>query len=344
MEERWPRLVGLPRVDLATLPTPVERLDALSAETGSELWVKRDDLTAPEYGGNKVRKLEYLLGEAQRRGAETIITAGALGSHHVLTTAIYGPRFDLEVHAVIVPQPYGPHVEENLRCMLGAGAHLHPASSIGGAAARALAVAGKLRMGGRRPFVIPQGGSSPVGALGYVAAGIELAAQVDAGELPEPEAVYVALGTGGTAVGLAVGLAAAGMTTPVVAIRVVDGMFINKATLRTLIIGTVQRLRGLSPPFPAAAASASRHLRVDGTELGKGYGHSTAAAEHAAEVAREHTDLTLDTTYTAKAFAAFLRDAQVGGRKLLYWHTLSSAPLEERLRDAPPVPEWARKL
>jgi 1-aminocyclopropane-1-carboxylate deaminase/D-cysteine desulfhydrase-like pyridoxal-dependent ACC family enzyme len=344
LDERWPRLRGLPRVDLATLPTPVERLDDLSQRTGSELWVKRDDLTAAEYGGNKVRKLEYLLGEAQRRGAEAIITAGALGSHHVLTTALYAPRLELEVHAVIVPQPWSPHVEETLRCMIGAGAQLHGAASLGGAAARALAVAAQLRLAGQRPYVIPQGGSSPVGATGYVAAGIELAAQVDAGALPEPEAIYVPVGTAGTAVGLAVGLAAAGMTTPVVAVRVVDRMFVNRATLRTITNGTVHRLRALSPHFPAVGANALRHLRLDGTEVGDGYGYPTQAAAHALRVARDGAGLTLDMTYTAKAFAAFLRDAEVGGRRLLYWHTLSSASLAERLEHAPEVPPWALKL
>jgi 1-aminocyclopropane-1-carboxylate deaminase/D-cysteine desulfhydrase-like pyridoxal-dependent ACC family enzyme len=344
LEDRWPRLKGLPRIDLATLPTPVQRLDALSKQTGSDLWIKRDDLTAPEYGGNKVRKLEYLLGEAQRRGAEAVLTAGAVGSHHVLTTALYAPRIDLEVHAVMVPQPWSEHVEQTFRATLATGAQLYPAGSIGRAAARALAVAGRLRMAGDRPFVVPQGGSSPVGAAGYVAAGVELAAQIDAGDVPEPEAIYVAAGTAGTAVGLAVGLAAAGLTTPVIAVRVVDRTFLNRATLHALTSGTVHRLRALSPHFPPVAPNALRHLRVDGSEVGDGYGHPTTAAEHAVRLARDTEGLTLDLTYTGKALAAMLRDAEVGGRRLLYWHTLSSAPLAPLLADAPPVPAWALKL
>lgn len=344
LEERWHRLRGLPRVELARLPTPVEPLEELGRRVGSELWVKRDDRTGREYGGNKVRKLEYLIGEAQRRGADTLLTAGALGSHHVLATAIHGPMFELAVHAVLVPQPWSAHVEENLRCALGAGAELRGASTLGGAAARMLAMAGRLKLSGARPYAIPHGGSSPAGAVAYVAAGLELAAQIDAGELPEPEAIYVALGSGGTAVGIAVGLAAAGITARVVGVRVTDRMLINQATLRSLAKGTVHRLRAMDPRFPDVAKAASKHLRVDGTEFGPGYGHRSAEADEAMTLARETSGLVLDTTYTAKALAAMLRDARAGGRKLLFWHTLSSVDLSERLRAAPPAPRWALRL
>ncbi|MFW6051149.1 MAG: 1-aminocyclopropane-1-carboxylate deaminase/D-cysteine desulfhydrase [Myxococcota bacterium] len=344
LEDKWPRLRGLPRVELATLPTPVEPLEELGRRTGSELWVKRDDLTNAEYGGNKVRKLEYLLGEAQRRGADGLITAGAIGSHHVLATAVHAPRLELEVHAVMVPQPWNDHVEENLRCAVGAGAHLYGATRIGTAAARIAALGPKLRMTGTRPYTVPHGGSSPVGVVAYVAAGLELAAQIEARELPEPEAIYVAVGSGGTCVGLAVGLAAAGITTPVVGVRVTDRMFVNRPALATLASATVHRLRSLDPRFPQVAPLAVRHLRIDGTELGPGYGHATAEAAEAQRLARETAGLPLDTTYTAKAFAAMLRDAEASGRRLLFWHTLSSADLSERLRTAPPAPRWARRL
>lgn len=344
LEERWPRLRGLPRVELAELPTPVERLDALSQRTGCELWVKRDDLTSPVYGGNKVRKLEYVLGEAQRRGADALVTAGALGSHHVLATATFAPRLELEVHAILVPQPWNGHVETNLRCSLQAGAQLYGASTLGRAAVRMVTLTGKLRLTGTRPYPVPQGASSPTGAVAYVAAGLELAEQIAAGELPEPEAIYVALGSGGTVTGLAIGLAAAGLTTPIVGVRVTDRMLINRATMGTLLRGTVHRLRALDPRFPPVGSAALRHLRIDGTEFGDGYGHPTHQGEQAMRLAGETAGLTLDETYTAKAFAAMLRDAELGRRRLLFWHTLSSADLTGRLRRAPRAPKWARKL
>lgn len=322
----------------------MEALPELSRQTGSDLWVKRDDLTGAEYGGNKVRKLEYLLGDAQRRGADAILTAGALGSHHVLATSTYAAQFEMEVHAVMVPQPWTPHVEENLRCALAAGANLHGAATLGGAAARMLSLSGTLRVIGNRPYVVAHGGSSPVGAVAYVAAGLELAEQILRGEVPEPEAVYVALGSGGTSVGLAIGLAAAGITAPVIGIRVTDRMLINRATMRTLINGTVSRLRGLDARFPDVASLAAKHLRVDGSEFGAGYGHPTREGQEASRIARDACHLHLDDTYTAKAFAAMLRDAAVGGRRLLFWQTLSGVDLSGRLRTAPPAPRWALKL
>ncbi len=110
LSERWSRLRSLPHVPLATTPTPVERSRALSEALGSDVWVKRDDLTGTRYGGNKVRKLEYLLADAMDRRADTIVTTGAAGSHHVLATSIYGRQLGLDVHGLLVPQPKTPHV------------------------------------------------------------------------------------------------------------------------------------------------------------------------------------------------------------------------------------------
>src|SRR5438477_12977555 len=122
---RWSRLRSLPHVALGTLPTPLERSARLTDALGGDVWVKRDDLTGGPYGGNKVRKLERLLADALDRGADTIITTGAAGSHHVLATATYAARLGLAVHGVMVPQKKTPHVEATLRASVAAGAALH---------------------------------------------------------------------------------------------------------------------------------------------------------------------------------------------------------------------------
>src|SRR5688572_14111170 len=109
---------------LAALPTPVAPLSHVAAKVDAEVWVKRDDLTAPRYGGNKVRKLEYILADAQAKRADTLITMGSLGSHHVFATALYGREHGFETHAVLLPEPYRPHVEEHIRADLGVGAKL----------------------------------------------------------------------------------------------------------------------------------------------------------------------------------------------------------------------------
>lgn len=343
LTERW-GLQALPWVAVGELPTPVERLVEASRDTGADLWCKRDDLTALPYGGNKVRKLEWLIGEARARGCGAIVTTGAIGSHHVLATALYGRAHGLEVHAVMLPQPWTDHVETQLRADLKAGARLYPARSYLEVAARMALVSARLRARGVGAHVVGPGGSSPVGALGYVEAGLELAAQVDAGALPEPDAVYVAAGSGGTAAGLAVGLAAAGLTTRVVAVRVIDRLAINRALLSRLVRKTTASLRRLDPRFPAVAPEAMRNLVIDASQLGSGYGASTPESE-AATAAAAADGLVLDPTYTAKAFAAALADARAGkARRPLFWQTLSSAPLDVLAAGAPDLPDWARKL
>lgn len=336
LAERWTGLAALPRITCATLPTPVERLAQVSEHTSAEVWVKRDDLTSPLYGGNKVRKLEYLLGDARAKGADTLITVGAVGSHHVLATAIFGGREGFDVHAVLAPQPAGPHVLDYARCDLAAGATLHSVPSFALVPFAVQALALRLRLRGRTPYVIPGGGSSEVGALGYVEAGVELSAQLEARALPEPRAIHLAFGTGGTVAGAAVGLAACGVTAELVAVRVTDPAIANRVMLGHLIRKLVVSLRRLDARFPDVAELALSRIRIEARELGQGYGVPTDAARFADGLARVD-GLTLETTYTAKALASLVRDAATRPPRtpLLYWHTLSSADLTPLLERAP---------
>lgn len=343
LARRFPALSMLPHVPLAK-PTPVQRLDALSASLGGELWVKRDDLTGAAYGGNKVRKLELILGDARRKERDVLIAAGAFGSHHVLATTLYGKAWGFDVHAVLVPQPWNEHVEENLRVGLGAGLVPHPVRTWAAVPPTQAALKASLRLEGRRPFTVAYGGSSPRGAIGYVDAGLELAAQIEAGELPEPEAIYVALGSAGTAVGLAIGLAALGLTTRVIAVRVTPALVCNRATVTSLVASTMHELRSVTRAFPAVGRAALAQLELDPSLYGAGYGTRDAAAEEASALAAE-AGLALDGTYTARAFAALVRDARKdrGGRRL-FWHTLSSVDLSERAAASPEVPSHIREM
>lgn len=301
----------------------MERL-ASPGRSGVALWVKRDDLTSDLYGGNKVRKLERLLGHARARHAHRIVTVGAAGSHHVLATAIWAREQGMELEAVLVPQVKTAHVLENLRADLGAGVRLLPASTYARAALR---IFGRICAGS---FYIPIGGSNLLGTLAYVDAARELAAQVRAGDLPEPDVVVVALGSGGTAAGLAAGCALEAMRTRVVAVTVSDPAWWIAHRVRSLAESAVsyeaRRLRRRVPEL---------RLVVDSGYLGSGYGHETEAGARALSNGAE-LGLRLDGTYTAKAFAAFLDRADKGdGPNLLYWHTLSSAPMDRWLAEAP---------
>ncbi len=320
-------------IPLGHYPTPVERVEGLSAP-GSELWIKRDDRTGEVYGGNKVRKLEWLLHDARERGARRVVTVGAAGSHHVLATTYYGKKVGLEVEAVLVPQPVTPHVIDVLRADLALGLHAFPVSSW---SAAPLALARRVARGAR---LITVGGSSVVGSMGYVSAARELAAQVRGGELPEPEVCVVALGSGGTAGGLAAGFEAEGLSTRVVGVCVSTPPWV----LRLMALGLARacaRRAGVRATF----ATMRRRLTMDARFLGAGYGHATAAGDEATRLAREHAGIALDPTYTAKAFAGALW--QVRARRaehVLYWHTLSSAPMTPLLEGAPREEEMGAPL
>jgi 1-aminocyclopropane-1-carboxylate deaminase/D-cysteine desulfhydrase-like pyridoxal-dependent ACC family enzyme len=303
---------------LGTYPTPVDRLsDALGP--GRDLWVKRDDLTSARYGGNKVRKLERVLEVAQAQGAKRIVTVGGAGSHHVLATAIYAADVGIEVEAILVPQPRTPHVTDNLRA-IAARARIWPASSFTHAGT---IIADRVACGA---YYVPPGGSTSEATLAYADAATELLAQVAREELPEPAVVVVTLGSGGTAAGLSAGFAAAGSAARVVAVAVSQPMsWVRWQARRSarLCLGTLA---------PSGSPAPLRLEIVEGY-LGRGYGYATPECERALADAAHH-GLALDTTYTAKTFAAVL-ELPSAADPILYWHTLSSAPMAPLLVGAP---------
>jgi D-cysteine desulfhydrase len=328
LRDRFPRLIqALRPVSRCQLPTPVHPLTRLGSEVGHPaLWVKRDDLTSPLYGGNKPRKLDFLLGQAIAKGSRTLVTMGGVGSNHLLATALHGRDLGLRTVGVVFPQPDSEHVRANLRAGKIAGVELvHIPSKYLLPAAVAVTLARLRLREGNRPELIPGGGSSPLGSLGFVNAGLELAAQVQAGELPEPEAVFVPLGTGGTAAGLALGFTLAGLSTRVVAVRVIDRLLANRPRLLGRLRATAALCRSRDEtPFPARLGG---NLEIDHGYIGPGYGHPTSEGQRAVERFRDLEGLSLEQTYTGKAAAALLDRARSTQRPLLFWLTLSSADL-----------------
>ncbi len=324
-ESPAPRASTRGSLPLGTFPTPVHALEALSTPRVL-VYVKRDDRSGEAYGGNKVRKLEPVLFDARARGKTRLLTVGAAGSHHVLATATYGLAAGFAVAAVLVPQPGNLHVVTNLRASLGRG--LEPICARGFHEVPLQVLA---HMTPQTAFV-SLGGSSVTGTLGYVDAAFELRAQIEAGALPEPDVIVTALGSGGTVAGLAVGLEAAGLASRVVAVAVSSPVFVLEGLMARLVRRTARRAA-------VDAAGALARVRVEGGFLGAGYGHATPQGELATARAAE-VGLALDPTYTAKAFAAALAEIarlEAAGepRTVLYWHTLSSAPMAPLLATAP---------
>ena len=328
---RFPGTARLPHVALGEWPTPVSASPLLAEKTGADsVWIKHDDVSARAYGGNKVRKLEFLLAAAKAAGSRSIITFGAYGSNHVLATAVHGKRLGFDVHAVLMPQPVTGYLRKNLLADVAAGVTLHVAESYDDALRVAARLRSELRAAGDEPTVVPFGGTSPLGTLGFVNAAFELADQVVRDELPEPHVLYVPYGSMGTAAGLAIGLAAEGLRTRVQAIRVVPDSLSDPDALSRTVAEAVETLRGADEAFPALTL-ADLNLTVRDEFLGEGYALPTELCRRAVALAAE-VGLELETTYTGKALGALIADAEAGevsGQRVLFWNTYNSRPVEQ---------------
>jgi 1-aminocyclopropane-1-carboxylate deaminase/D-cysteine desulfhydrase-like pyridoxal-dependent ACC family enzyme len=326
----------LPYLSLGQFPTPIERVLA-PLQGGCELWVKREDLSGALYGGNKVRRLEFLLAEVPPAG-ESLATFGGYGSNHVLATGIYGKKLGCRVQAVLYPQPLVPAVRAALRADLAVELKLRLCRTYFG-------VPWELaRLSRQRPAprLISPGGVDPVGVLGWWSGGLEIAAQVAAGLAPRFDAVYVALGAGDTTAGLLLGLGMA--ATEVVAVRVVPWPVASSLGVRLL----ARRTRALLIRRYGQAKTAGPRpkLRVEGRFLGRGYGHPTPWGAQAIQRGAD-LGLILDPTYTGKAFSALLADVDSGrlaGKRVLFVHTYNSRDLSSLISagDLGMLPHWLR--
>jgi len=316
--------LALPYLPLADLPTPVEAHPDVAAAYGmAGMFVKRDDRTHAYYGGNKVRKLGFLLAHAKKDGYRAVMTFGGAGSNHALATALFARELGMGALLVLGPQYNSRHVRENLLCDLLVEAELHPSPWRDTVRTAARAAHEALRRDGRLPYMIPSGGSSALGMAGYVNAAFELRRQVDEGQLHEPDVIYVASGTMGTCAGLALGLCAAGMKTQVMAVRVTTPPYTSLEHARTLFSAANGLLRQADHAFPLLDWEADR-LVIREEFFGVEYALFTPEGMVARRRAREDMGLQLEGTYTGKTFAALLADAEAGwlaGKNVLFWNT-----------------------
>jgi D-cysteine desulfhydrase len=312
----------VPWVRLGDWPTPVVGL-------APKIWVKREDLTSPVYGGNKVRTLEAMFGRARAAGATRMWGTGAFGSNHVVATVLHARSAGLDAGAILFPQPASEPAIANASALLAP----RPEVIALGSVVELPFVMARVR---RRPgaYVMPPGGATPEGALGAMSAAFELSAQAARGELPWPRRVVLAVGSGCTTAGLLAGFHLAhhlGLAPPpprVTSVRVTPWPVTSRLRLARLARATValvDDLRGASSAISLAALHAG--LDVDGRWLGRGYGRATAAGARTTERMRLAGAPPLDAVYTAKSAAALLALAADEPGPMVFWATKSSAKL-----------------
>ncbi len=325
----------LGREQLADLPTPISTHIIENARISRTIAVKHDNLTSEIYGGNKVRKLEFALRPAERRSAKRIATFGTIGSHHALATAIYSRKLGYECTCFLSHQATSPEIRAVLAAHVANGTHL---VRYGGSYARRLATL-REHLWPEKVWVVPAGGSSWLGTMGYVDAGLELSRQVAAREITAPDRIYIAAGTLGSAVGLAIGLSISGLASRIEAIRVSPPQFCNEQILQRLTRKTLNMMQRFELD---TSATIPNKINLRHEFFAGGYARNDNVTREAIAFADSALGLTLEATYTGKAMAALLHDLpDIGDESILFWNTYNSAPLrtDESLSLVEELPE-----
>jgi L-cysteate sulfo-lyase len=308
------RLNALPRIALASSPTPIERMDRLreAIRCGPTLLVKRDDAIPFGFGGNKIRKLRLVAADAQARGADTLITCGGVQSNHARATAAMAAR--LQMRCVLVlngePQvtPSGNAVLDRLL-----GADIRYVASREARAPAMQAAAEELIAEKHTPFIIPLGASTPVGAAAYAQAVSELLTQIEA-----PDLIVHATSSGGTQAGIVAGCLLHGVHTRVIGVSADDPAPAIETQVRR-VLGELEELLHMDDGTLSDAT-----IEVDDGWVGEGYGLRTPASDEALNLCARSEALFLDPTYTAKAMAALIarmRGGDLSNGTVLFWHT-----------------------
>ncbi|MBS0560284.1 MAG: D-cysteine desulfhydrase [Proteobacteria bacterium] len=321
-------LSRFPRLHFAHLPTPLEKLPRLSeALGGPEIWIKRDDCTGLSTGGNKTRKLEFLMAEAQAQGADMVITQGATQSNHARQTAAAAAMLGMACHILLEDRTGSTEVDYNrngnvlLDFLHGATAEKRPSGlDMNQEMER---VADRFRAAGRKPYTIPGGGSNPTGALGYANCALELLSQANDRDLVIDHLIH-ATGSAGTQAGLVAGLAALNAGIPVLGIGVRAPKPKQEENVFNLAVATAERLG-------CPGAVRREHVVADCDYVGPGYGMATPGCIEAITMFAELEGILLDPVYSGKGAAGMIDMIRKGrfrrGERIVFLHTGGSAAL-----------------
>jgi len=307
INEVYSGLEDVPWISLGDYPSSAEKLEKMGEHVDFPgLYIKRDDCCHNLYGGNKVRKLEYVLADAKEKNRNLLITLGAVGSNQVLATGIHGGSEGFEVMGIVMDQPNSDYVRKNLLLDAHFGIELvYTRNTL-----QELLMSGwkyaisSLR--GRKPYYVPPGASSPIGNLGFVNAIFELRRQIYEGEIPEPDYIIAAAGSVGTVAGLELGCKLLGIKTRVIAVRVAMPWMVTTSRFARMVNNICKYMRSYDENIP--------EIRIDEEEiilledfLGKGYAHITEEGYKAVKDMMSLEGIPLDPTYTGKALSGGLK-------------------------------------
>jgi D-cysteine desulfhydrase family pyridoxal phosphate-dependent enzyme len=310
-------LMSMPSMPLAPHATPVDDMTRLARELGPaspRILIKRDDLLSFGCGGNKVRKLQLVLADARARGADTLITCGGPQSNHVRATAAAGAAIGMRVILVLNGREQAvPTANARLDRLFGAEVHFVDDRADRAPTMERLAV--EVQHQGGRPYVIPLGASTPLGAAGFARGVAEIATTA-----VKPDVIVHATSSAGTQAGLVAGCALLGLQPRIIGVSADEPADRLRTLVRELIEGMASMLGA-----KRATIGLDRDIEVDDSQVGDGYGVPTASSTEALELVARREGILLDPVYTAKAMAGLIARVRQGefneGQTILFWHT-----------------------
>ncbi len=320
-------LSAIPRIKITHVPTPLESAPRLSEELGCQVLFKRDDCTGLAGGGNKVRKLEYLLADARNQGADTLITIGGLQSNHARQTAAVAAKFGFRCELILEDVAGTPKKDyyHNGNVLLDNlfGANIHSLAVDQDSDMYTKKLIEQLTNKGHKPYLIPIGGSNVMGSYGYVHCAGEILQQLDEQNL-QIDQIVLATGSAGTQAGLLAGLIAAEIDLPVLGICVSRTTEDQQILVESLLREILKKI-GLDPNLAKGKVICNGHY------VGAGYGIATEAMIKAVKRCAQLEGLLLDPVYTGKAMAGFIDLCHQGviaaGTNQLFLHTGGSQAL-----------------
>ncbi len=342
----YPNLEGkVPWISILTgIPSNVDRLTELESYlklNDGEIYIKRDDKDHKIYGGNKLRKFEFIFGEALKKKKKGIITLGGIGTNHGAACAIISKELDLKCELFLSLQPISWHVQRSLLLFHYFGAKLHFTKMFELGVLKSLL----FRMIHPKYYLMSIGGSplfgigTPLGSIGFINAIFELKNQISEGILPEPDVIFVAAGSSGTASGLTAGCKLLGLKTKIYPVNVSRDIIVNPKNLIRIANKSIKYLRKRDKSIPDVQVDKGDFDMIKGY-LGSNYGVKTVKSQEAVDLVYDlegkKLGLKLETTYTGKAMAAmldFFEKEENKSKKVLFWNTYNSNDLDKYLRE-----------